>query len=382
MGNLLEKYRPRSLGDVIGNRKQIEEMLGLIRNYRKGRPIMVYGPSGSGKNIALEMISRELNFDLCELASSDFRDYNSIRNGILNSATQMSLFRKGRIILIDEIESPESGMMRAVREIVRQSRFPVVLMTSNPFTKQLYELRKMSAMIRFDKIRHDAIRGFLEDVAKKEGIKYEDKAISQLARIADGDVRSALIDMEAIGEVTESSILLLGKRRFEQSVFETTKIILKSMDSENARAAIEQSEKDPEEIFWWLEENICREYDDPEDISSAYGCLAKADYFNCLIIRRQTWSLQKYATDMISFVGASKKRAYRKFVMYQPPGFFAGLVRRNSGGMNELSEKLASGLHVSKKNAVQYMPLLRRLLKSGKLAGILTEEEKDIITRA
>lgn len=379
MADLLEKYRPISLSEVMGNRKQIEDILKHTKSYSRGRPIMIHGPSGSGKNIAIELIAKELGYEINELTASDFRDYNSIRGGILKSATQMSLFMKGRVILIDEIETFDSGMIRGIKEVVKESHFPVILMASNPYAKQLYDLRRISVIVRFDKIRSDSIKSFLEGVAKKEGIRYEEKALGQLARIADGDVRSALIDMEALGEVTDSTLALLGHRMFEQSVFETVRIIFKSSDPENARKAIEQSEKEPDEIFWWIEENIFREYEDPEEMAIAYSFLARADYFSCMIMKRQSWSLQKYIPEMMAFVSSSKKRPYRKFVMYQHPGFFTSFSKRGSAESKALEEKLGKSFHISKKSARQYLPMLKRLAKAGRLKSFISEEEQEIL---
>jgi replication factor C large subunit len=379
MTRLLEKYRPKNISDVIGNKKQIEEILGHVKNYHKGKPLMLHGPSGSGKNLVLELIARELNYELVELTASDFRDYQSIKQGILNSATQISLFSKGKIILVDDTEIADHGMMKGIREVVRESSFPVMLMAANPYTKQLYELRKISILVRFDKVRSDSMKSFLEKIAKAEGIAYEEKALGQLARMADGDVRSALIDLEAIGEVTEKSILLLGQRNFKQSVFDTLKIMLKTTDSENSKLAIEQSEKDPEEIFWWMEENIFREYEKPQEIAVAYEFLARADYFSCLIMRRQSWGLQKYVSDMMAFVSIAKQNPYRKFSMYQSPKFFARLGARRSADITNIMEKIGKMTHTSRKNASFFIPMLKRLSKQGYLDDYFTTDEKDAL---
>lgn len=379
MASLLEKYRPKTLDDIIGNKKQIQEILSAVNSYRKGKPIMIYGPSGSGKNLAVEIIAGELNYELVELTASDFRDYQSIKQGMLKSATQMSLFRNGKILLVDEMEIADRGMLRGVKELIRESSFPIILIVSNPYDKKFYDLRKVSLLIKFDKVRSDSIKSFLEHVASDEGIDFDEKSISQLARIADGDVRSALIDMKAMGEVTEKSMALLGQRNFRQSVFETLKIIFKTTESENSRLAIENSEKDIEELFWWIEENIFREYENPKDIAASYEFLAKADYFSSLILRRQSWGLQKYVTDEISFVSVAKESPYRKFSMYQPPKFFMHLGARKGADMVSAIEKISRATHTSRIKSLAYIPMIKRLSKEGLIEEFLTEKEIEAI---
>lgn len=380
MKSFAEKYAPKSLDDVIGNRKQATQLMDCIRNYRRGNPIFVYGPHGSGKNLAVEIIAKELGYEIVELTASDFRDYESIMSSIFQSSQQQSLFSKGKIILIDDMDLVDSGMVRGIKEVINKSSFPVVLVGKDPYERKISEIRRMSVLIKFDKIRHDTLLSFLRGVAEKEGIKYEEKALGQLARITDGDARAALIDMESLGEITSEKISSLSDRTFEQPIFETMRIIMKTTRLENSRLALEQSSKTPEEIFWWLEENIFREYSRPDEIAKAYGYLAYADYFNALIIKRQSWGLMKYYSDLVSSVSVAKKEPSRKFVLYQPPKLFFQSVKNSKEALSAL-EKIKEATHTSRKIAMQYIPLIKALLKSKKFAenlGLSREEVEAI----
>ncbi|MEM7827023.1 MAG: replication factor C large subunit [Candidatus Aenigmatarchaeota archaeon] len=376
--NLLEKYRPKKLADVIGNRKQIEETLEYIKKYKKGKALLIYGPSGCGKNLVIELIANELSYELIELSPSDLRDYENIKKTVLESAKQKSLFNKGKIILIDEIDTMDQGMNKGLVELIKESPFPVVLITTNPFEKRALTIRQHSKLIRFDKIRSDSLKAFLEKVAKSEGIKYEDRALSQLSRFANGDIRAALIDLQVLGEVTENSIRDFSTRNLEQSVFETLRIIFKTKEIENAKIALSQSDKTPEEIFWWLEENIFREYSRPEDIASGYKYLADADFFQSLIIKRQAWGLEKYFIDALSLISIAKSEAYKKFVLYQSPKFFVEIKKPKD--LLTSCEKIGRLTHCSKKVAMEYLPLLKAMIKKNKKIGEeFTKEELDAV---
>jgi len=379
--NLLKKYEPKSIKQVIGNEKQVNEVTEFIRNYSRGKALILYGPSGCGKNLAIKLIAKELSYELVELTPSDFRDYENLKNSVISASQQMSFSHRKKIILIDEISVSDSGTKKGLKELIKNSSYPVVLITTNPFVRELIEIRQHCKLIKFDKIRWNSIKLFLEKIARNENIKYDDKALSQLARMANGDVRSALIDLEALGEVTEQSIKKLSDRSQEQSVFETLKIIFKTNELENSKLALIQSDKTPDEIFWWLEENIMKEYTEPNDIASAYKSLAYADLFKSLIIKRQAFSLEKYFLDMLTAVSIAKQNTYRKFVMYQPPKFFTQ-IKKTPKDLITVYEKVGRTTHTSKRTAKAYLPLIKQMIRKKSFRENFTKEEIEVIRKS
>ena len=364
MMNLLTKYKPKKLDETIGNKKQMIEVLNFIKKYKKGKALFIYGPPGCGKTLCIELVADELGGELIRITSSDFCDYENIKKTVLASAKQRSLEKRKKIILIDDVDYlSDRGMKRGLKELISQSIYPVVLIAENPFTENMKDIRSYCKLIKFDKIRSDSLRTFLEKIAKKEKIKYDEKALAQMAKAENGDVRAALIDMETMSEITDKSVF--SERRMEQSIFDTLKIIFKAHELENSRIALSQSDKTPEEVFWWLEENITKEYTKPEDIASAYRFLSYADFFQSLIIKRQSWGMYKYFFDMLTSINVSSKDSYRKFVFYQPPKFFMQLKRQKPKGLSDVCKKIGKMTHTSNKVAMSYIPLIKVLIRNG-----------------
>ena len=78
-----------------------------IKNYVLGKnkkPLLVHGPPGTGKTASVYAIANELGYEVVEANASDFRDKNSINSVVGSALNQVSLFKKGKIILIDELE--------------------------------------------------------------------------------------------------------------------------------------------------------------------------------------------------------------------------------------------------------------------------------------
>lgn len=377
---LLEKYKPRRISEILDNKKTAEEVLKFVKSYKKGKAIMIYGPPGCGKTLTVEVIAYELRYELVRLTAADFRSYQQLKRSLLQSSLQASLSYKGKILLVDELEFVfDPGMKRGLKELIKESSFPVVLISQNPYIPQLREIRQMCTLVKFNHVKWTSIRRLLERIARTEKIKYDPKALDQLARMANGDVRAALIDLGSLNEVTMESLQTIGDRAQEQSIFETLKILFKTMDLENAALALDQAEKTPDEIFWWLEENIFREYEKPEDVAKAYHYLAFADFFKNQIMKRQSWALQKYFLDGVMFISIAKKEPYRKFIKYESPKFFLQVKTQVSKMLESALEKIGEMTHTSKRRAMEYLFLVQLLIKKKKVKFNFTLEEIEAI---
>ncbi len=358
---LLEKYRPRALRDVIGNAKQIAEIKGWLASWKKGDAIIVCGPPGCGKSLCVRLVAKELGYEIVESHAADERGYAGMRD-LLKAAGQKSLLQKRKLIFIDELEMIDS--IKGVTEIVNESPLPVVMATSNPYEQRLSQIRKRCRLCRFEKIRYDSIAAFLRSICSRESIDCSDAAIMQLAKACNGDVRSAVIDLECRSGAAPMY------RDKEENVFETLKILFKTLNLGNSKYAIDTSEKPPEELLLWIEENIPSEYGSADDIASAYDCLSKADIVSSRIIRRQSWSLQKYFISRLCAVSFAKKESYKKFTAYAYPRMKA--QRKSSG----VPEKLSRMLHVSRRESMQYAKLILLLSESTDMSKLgLTDED-------
>ena len=193
----------------------------------------------------------------------------------------------------------------------------------------------------------------------------------QFAQLCDGDVRSALIDLEVLGELTESSLETLSQRSREENIFNTLKVIFKTTDIKNVLTALENSDKDSSELLLWLHENLAEEYTNISDLAQAYEALSKADLFSARTLRRQSMSLKKYESIGIIGVSLSKKTRYNKFFIYKAP-------RRRFQNYTFI-EKIASKMQISRKKAKLYTPLIRIMIsKNSSFADYFDFDESEI----
>lgn len=375
-----EKYRPKSLKEFVNQKEALEKFLAWIKKWKPGsKALLFYGPPGVGKTALLQAYATEKGLDLIEMNASDYRSAQQIHEVLGQSMKQRSLFGRGKIFLLDEIDgivgTEDRGGVGEIIKIIQESSFPLILTANNPWEPKLRALREYCQLVEFKKIYVFDVEKRLAEICKKERIAVEKDVLRELARMCGGDLRAAINDLETVArgkrKIVLSDLEVLGYRETERSVFDALKIVFKSKSALAAKLSISNVDKDPEEIFWWIENNIAREYEDPEEIAKAYDALSKADIFRQWVVSRQDWRLKGYMIDLMTGgVAIAKKEMYRKFTKYQYPSKIVMLGQTKFERKEEKEKllELSRQLHCStRKIRKDFLPFLRIIFKKTKL---------------
>ena len=191
-----------------------------------------------------------------------------------------------------------------------------------------------------------------------------------MAKRSEGDLRSAINDLETLArdkkEITLKDLDSLGVREREMNIFDVLKIIFKTKTAMSAKLSIQNTDKDPEEIFLWIEQNVINEYEKSDEIAKAYEMLSRADLFMQRVKKRQEWKFEKYMIDLMTAgVALAKKEMYRKFSRYQYPDriSFLGRSKATRAESKEKLLELSKKLHCStKKIREEFLPFFKELL--------------------
>src|SRR3989338_520649 len=295
MQPLIHKYRNKSYSNVIGQDSAIKKLNDFVVNFKrqKKKAALLCGPSGVGKTCAVHALAKDLNLEILEVNASDVRNAEQINSVIGSASGQMSLFSRGKIILVDEVDGlsgmNDRGGLQAIIGIIEKTSFPLILTATNVWDYKFNNLRKNCEMIEFEPLDHDSLSNILKMVCDKENIKYDEEVIKGLARRAGNDARAAINDLQTLtieaGTLTKESLESLSERNKTDTIINGLLKIFKSTDPKIAIAAFDNVNEDLDEQLLWLDENLPREYTNPEDLAKAYDKLSKADVFSRRIRR-------------------------------------------------------------------------------------------------
>lgn len=374
------KYQPKNTEDIIGQDTAVKKLKSFVAGFKKQRKkaALLYGPSGTGKTISAHALASELNLEILEVNASDVRNAEQIKSMIGSAASQMSLFSKGKIILVDEIDglsgTKDRGGLQALAKLTESSSFPLILTATNPWDYKFNTLRKKSEMIEFAPLDYLDIFRILKKICEKEKIRYDDEVLKGLARRSGNDARAAINDLQTITieakELTKESLEELGERNKVEGITKALFKIFKTTDPKVAVAAFDNVEEGLDKQLLWLDENLPKEYTNPEDLAKAYDKLSKADVFNRRIKRWQHYRFLVYINALITAgIAVSKKEKYRHHIQYKPTGKLLKLwwAKQKSMKKKAIAEKIAEKTHSSSKEVIKdTLPYLQVAFKKNK----------------
>jgi replication factor C large subunit len=325
--------------------------------------MILHGPSGSGKTSAVYVMKHEMNLDLIELNTSDVRDSEAILRVVGNAASSQALFSSRKLILIDEAEnikgSTDSGGMRTLAAVIKETQNPIVLI-ANDYYKLPDTIRRIAAEIKFNTLKPASIRNRLREIADAEHVSVDDDSLEAIASMAGGDMRAAINDLESLGDaITPDMIAQLAPRDAESSIFEGLSAIFKQQNVE-CRKVFYDIDKPPDEILYWVDENMPRAYE-PHDRARAYYYLSRADVFLGRVRRRQYYRFWAYAMDLMTGGVSVSRRGSLTFSRYESPSFFKALGRTKTRRklLKAALLKIGAKTHSSSYDAQGFLPLLR-----------------------
>lgn len=374
---LTEKYRPKSLKEVIGHEKEIDEIKKWLENWKDNKkPLLLVGGPGTGKTSIAYALSNDYNLELHEINASDERNKDLINNVIRGFSEQKSFFKKGKILLIDEIDGSSSGMSE-IAKFLDNAKIPVILTANDLYASGMDKIRDKCSIIKLNKINARKIYGFLKEICNKDGIRYEESALKSLASRSNGDLRVALNDLQSLPEITQETLKYLGYRDIEKNIFDSLLIIFKTEKIENAILSVENLDVDDSMLLEWIRENIVKEYEKKSEIAKAFAFISLADLYKGRIIKRQSWSLRKYIYDFLTGgISISKDRKYRKFTRYSFPSTIKrrAKMKINKEIRKSLENKFMEKLHVPSKDFYEFVKLMGFLMKDGRIRENLISE--------
>ncbi|MBI4173498.1 MAG: replication factor C large subunit [Candidatus Aenigmarchaeota archaeon] len=379
----LEKHKPKRLADLAGQGKALAEMDDFVRQFRPGKALLLHGPPGTGKTLAVEVLAMERGLELVRLDANEDRGKEEIEGYISVSKTR-SLFAKGKIILIDDLDGlsgqSDRGAAAAIAALVKQSSYPVFLVANDPYLPKLRALRAAAKLVKFSKVMAPSIAKQLRDICAAEGVQAQGDVLANLAKWSNGDLRSAINDLEMACKgrtsISDQDLQSLGYRERGQAIFDTLTVAFKSGSIAASKRAFDACDKDPDEIFEWIAGNLALNFPN-QTLPNAYDIVAKADSFRARVIRQQNYRFRLYMLDLIAGISLAGERKHG-FLMYQPPArlLLMGSSRMQRAESNALAEAVGKLAHTSRAGAKKDMIPYLRAIYGNELDALVPKETK------
>lgn len=239
-----EKYRPKSLNDVIGQEHVVDRLRVFVEE--KNMPHCLFaGRAGIGKTASALALANDLFVDnwrqyTLELNASDERGIDVIRHKVKDFARTKALGEVPfKMIILDEADAltrdAQQALRRTMESFVQTARF---ILICNYSSKIIEPIQSRCAVFRFKPLAELEIKEYVDRMVKGEKLEVSDDGFKALMESSEGDLRKVanLIQASAglVKRITEDIVYEVASQARPTDVKEMLDLALKG-DFKKAR---------------------------------------------------------------------------------------------------------------------------------------------------
>ena len=381
-----EKYRARCFADVRGQELAVDKVRLFLRSFPKKKAVALHGPPGVGKTSLAYAVASEMDAEILELNASDFRNKAKIAEIVGPASRQKSLFKKNKIILVDEVDGiaaiKDRGGLGELMGLLEKSSFPIIITANDIWNRKFNLLRRKAELVQLKEVDYKVVLKILQEVCEKENCVVSSEVSTSIAIKARGDIRAALNDLQILSGMDSPELLYeVGERNKEQSIFSALQYVFKNAEINNDMIKVYDEVNMPiDDVFLWVEENIPVEYRGVE-LVRALDALSLADVFRGRIRRQRHWRFMVYEYFLLGAGIASVKKYNRTgWTNYRKPSRILKIWLQNQRAAKKktICQKYAKRCHISTKTAMKDFMLLKIILAKQEIRKELRFDSDEI----
>ena len=198
------KYRPQTFKDVVGQQAITNTLLNAIESNHLASALLFTGPRGVGKTTCARILARKINqpgyddpnedfaFNVFELDAASNNGVDDIRN-IIDQVRIPPQTGHYKVYIIDEVHMLSPAAFNAfLKTLEEPPKHAIFILATTEKHKIIPTILSRCQIFDFKRITVKDAKDHLAEVAKSQGVEFEDDALHIIAQKADGAMRDAL----------------------------------------------------------------------------------------------------------------------------------------------------------------------------------------------
>lgn len=188
----IEKYRPKTLNDVVLNADQKIFLEKCIQNDEIPH-LMLHGPAGSGKTTTARILIDLLihsDMDVLFINGSDENGVEFIRDTVIEFLKTPPMRSNKKIVMIDESDyltkNSQAILRNAMETYADNGRF---IFTCNYVSKIIDPILSRTTVFEMKSMPNDFVINFIKGILEKENIQFDEKTVEITVNSLIPDVR-------------------------------------------------------------------------------------------------------------------------------------------------------------------------------------------------
>jgi replication factor C small subunit len=187
----VEKYRPQTLKDYIGNDLLKEKVQSYLDNNDVPH-LLLYGKAGTGKTTLAKIIAQTIECDYMVINASDENNVETVRNKVKNFASGAG-FKGFKIIILDEFDYMTPNAQAILRNLMETfSRHTRFILTCNYHEKIIEPILSRCQTFAVNPPSKKEVAVHVSDILNKEAIKFDIKDLADIITNFYPDIRRVM----------------------------------------------------------------------------------------------------------------------------------------------------------------------------------------------
>jgi putative ATPase len=205
MENLAHVLRPKKLNEVIGQDHLIgnNKVISNLIKSKKMFSMIFHGKPGTGKNSIANAIVNELKMP--------YRELNAVINNKkdFDIVVEEAKMYGEMIVIMDEIHRLNKDKQDLMLPYIESGLIKLIgLTTSNPYHKINPAIRSRCQIFKLNDLEEkDLTKGIKRAIKSLDNVEIDSETIKYIARLASGDLRSAITTLEVAYYAKNNNII-------------------------------------------------------------------------------------------------------------------------------------------------------------------------------
>lgn len=258
-------YRPKTISELVGNKKAIYEFTKWIQDYEKAKTtidatpppepvksgkkkttnngvkktkrelpkssVILVGDHGTGKTITVTVVLKEMGYQINTLNFDQIREiikqnhgdkldknvFINIIDRLAGNSNIIDMIRgtsnKKVALFVDEIESISSTAdKKIISKLIKLNEqkwyFPIIMVSNNKHNKLLTEIMKNAHVIKFWSLFYDDMKKIFLKIAKAESLQLaSEQVVKLIIDYAHGDIRQMIHILQGLTRVFPDTVI-------------------------------------------------------------------------------------------------------------------------------------------------------------------------------